>query len=1121
MNLAGGGRDFLLGLRTDGSLQAWKYAGSIPEPNENFVAIAAATILRFNYIGLKSDGSVVTWGGFYSRRAVPEPNREFVAVAAGTYHYLGLKSDGSVVAWGDNSGGKCRVPEPNTGFIAIAAANNYSVGLKSDGSIVVWGWGSSGRFITPTPNRDFVAISAGYEGYWGLKSGGSVVGVQGYHYMTPLVPNQGFVALGADESDLAFGDGGKLQVTLTPPEAVAAGARWRLVGEGVEYWGSWRESGTTVTRAVGTCQVEFFDDLPGWSAVATTQTVTIQKDGLTSVTGAYVPTQTWHLSVASLNGSVAVSPVRTNYRDGSTVTLIAKPDPGYRFVSWSGNITTTTQNPLVLTMDSTKTLVANFELYECYLTVEVGSTTGTVTVSPNLSAYPVGSTVTLTAIPAPDWRFQRWGGDVSEEQRGNNPLVVTMDTDKTIRAHFAAPELPEIGIFRINNGAIATVNPTVTLPNFCDWVTSSTYLYMASESADFTNATWKPYVSTPLFTLSAKPGMKTVYFKVKYASRNEESEVKSDTIMLYPPKALVAWGRGDEGQRAFSSPGEKYVAVSGGMAHSLGLKPDGSIVAWGENTKGQCDVPTSNTGFVALSAGGAHNLALRADGSIVAWGDNASGQCDLPTSNTGFVAVAAGTDHSLGLREDGTVVAWGNNEAGQCAVPEPNSGFVAISAGGLHSLGLKVDGSIVAWGGNDSGQCTVPEPNSGFMAVAAGCEHSLGLKFGGSIVAWGKNDQGQCSVPPTNSGFISLAAGYYHSLGLKGSQSVVAWGMNSDGQSSVLVPNRGFQSVAGGGFHSLALADTGRLWVTLTPAEAIAAGAKWRIAGEAAWRESGTTVTCPIGNVTVEFLNDLKGWYTLTPTQTVGILPDHLSTASGIYLAGQTWNLSATSGEQGSVSVSPSKTNYLDGSTVVLTAAPDPWYRFTGWSGDVTTTTNPLTLTMDSNKTVTAHFEPDGYPLTLVADPANGGRVSGTPNQPYYHAGDKVTVDAAANLGFWFRGWWDGATTVSKATSFEYTLPASSATLTARFKPFPPEPSVPTVLSFKINNGLTTTINPAVTLANVCADATSVTHSYMASESADFTSATWQPYASVPLFMLSPEAGTKTVYFKVKDNEGV
>jgi uncharacterized repeat protein (TIGR02543 family) len=47
------------------------------------------------------------------------------------------------------------------------------------------------------------------------------------------------------------------------------------------------------------------------------------------------------------------------------------------------------------------------------------------------------------------------------------------------------------------------------------------------------------------------------------------------------------------------------------------------------------------------------------------------------------------------------------------------------------------------------------------------------------------------------------------------------------------------------------------------------------------------------------------------------------------------------------------------GATATLTATPNPGYRFTGWTSDASGTTNPLTITMDSDKTVGATFEKD------------------------------------------------------------------------------------------------------------------------------------------------------------------
>jgi cytochrome c oxidase assembly protein Cox11 len=77
--------------------------------------------------------------------------------------------------------------------------------------------------------------------------------------------------------------------------------------------------------------------------------------------------------------------------------------------------------------------------------------------------------------------------------------------------------------------------------------------------------------------------------------------------------------------------------------------------------------------------------------------------------------------------------------------------------------------------------------------------------------------------------------------------------------------------------------------------------------------------------------------------------------------------------------------------------------------------------------------------------------------------------------------------------------------------------SGPSVTSFQINSGASSTTNKAVTLNNT----TSIkpTH-YMASESSSFVGAKWTYYSVQPKFTLSPGAGTKTVYFKVKNSVG-
>jgi hypothetical protein len=61
----------------------------------------------------------------------------------------------------------------------------------------------------------------------------------------------------------------------------------------------------------------------------------------------------------------------------------------------------------------------------------------------------------------------------------------------------------------------------------------------------------------------------------------------------------------------------------------------------------------------------------------------------------------------------------------------------------------------------------------------------------------------------------------------------------------------------------------------------------------------------------------------------------------------------------GTVLRSPDAINYTAGTVVTLTATANPGSTFAGWSGAVVSTTNPLVLTMDAAKAVTAMFVTD------------------------------------------------------------------------------------------------------------------------------------------------------------------
>lgn len=69
----------------------------------------------------------------------------------------------------------------------------------------------------------------------------------------------------------------------------------------------------------------------------------------------------------------------------------------------------------------------------------------------------------------------------------------------------------------------------------------------------------------------------------------------------------------------------------------------------------------------------------------------------------------------------------------------------------------------------------------------------------------------------------------------------------------------------------------------------------------------------------------------------------------------QTYTLLVNNGEGGSVNTTGG--TYNQGQIVSITATPNSGYQFIGWSGDVSTSTNPLSITIESNTTITAIFE--------------------------------------------------------------------------------------------------------------------------------------------------------------------
>ncbi|MFC2082787.1 hypothetical protein ACFLSG_01960, partial [Candidatus Bipolaricaulota bacterium] len=100
--------------------------------------------------------------------------------------------------------------------------------------------------------------------------------------------------------------------------------------------------------------------------------------------------------------------------------------------------------------------------------------------------------------------------------------------------------------------------------------------------------------------------------------------------------------------------------------------------------------------------------------------------------------------------------------------------------------------------------------------------------------------------------------------------------------------------------------------------------------------------------------------------------------------------------------------DFVSGTTTELRAIPDDDWGFVGWSGDIDSNDNPISVVVDEDITVTANFaqyqlQTDWHPHTEGdGSPANPGTVTGG---GVYGAGETVLLTAIPNDGWWFERW--------------------------------------------------------------------------------------------------------------------
>lgn len=137
------------------------------------------------------------------------------------------------------------------------------------------------------------------------------------------------------------------------------------------------------------------------------------------------------ITTYGFNGSVLLTPYKTEYYQGDSVLLTAEPDNGFVFESWSGDLSGT-ENPVFVRVDSNLSIGANFPRVR--YTLNIVAENGHVKKHPDQPDYPEGESVIMKAFPDEGFFFENWSGDASDSL---DRISIKMDSNKSVIANFS------------------------------------------------------------------------------------------------------------------------------------------------------------------------------------------------------------------------------------------------------------------------------------------------------------------------------------------------------------------------------------------------------------------------------------------------------------------------------------------------------------------------------------------------------------------------------------------------------------------------------------------------------------------------------------------------------------
>ncbi|MCU7492913.1 MAG: hypothetical protein HF310_15530, partial [Ignavibacteria bacterium] len=723
-------------------------------------------------------------------------------------------------------------------------------------------------------------------------------------------------------------------------------------------------------------------------------------------------------------------PYSGTFDNNVNVTLQAVPTPGAStFAGWFGDLSGST-NPITFKLSGNKSVMASFTLISRTLKItKAGTESGQVKVNSTLFSLPYTGTfyhntvVTLEAFPASGTNtFTGWGGDLSGT---TSPTTITMNGNKNITAEFTPLrsititklgtgagqvkvnstiyDLPYTGSFVINTVLNLEAVPDAATSSFTGWsgdlsgTTNPTSITLSSNKnikagIDLLQRTLTISQSTGTGSGTVKvngTGVSTFPFVQSYP---HGTSVNIEAVPDGAASSLTGWSGDLAGSPASTSVtmnGDKTTSAEftllqrtltiqqtgtgTGYIYVMGVKvtvPYSGKFNAGQTITVQAAPEASSTSFTGwsgavTSTSSSINITMDNDKALSADFTLIPRTLSISKTGTGSGQVKVnGTLHTLpyeGSFAHNTVV---NLEAVPDAATSSFTGWSGASTGTANPLNITMDGdkSLRAEFTLLNRQLMVLE-NTGTGSGAIKVDDTVRTLPYQHFYSHGKVVKLEAVADPSSSSFTGWNGA------LSGTTNPAAITMDGDksvGAEFTLLQRTLAITKLGAGSGQVKV--NGSLY-SLPYTGSFAHNTVVNL--EAAPDASTSSFTAWGGG--------LSG--STNPT-TITMNGSKSVTAEFSLLSRQLMVLENTGGGSGEVKVNdtvrvlPYEHYFSHGTVVKLQAVADPLSSsFTGWSGAITGTTNPVTLTMDGDKSLSAAFTLLQRTLTITKTGTGAGRV--------------------------------------------------------------------------------------------------------------------------------------------------